>query len=112
MYDNNPRTDFENFPAELLPLMAGFLSRRKGDIQELRLCLRESRFNDCKNLAHRLKGGGTSYGFPVMSELGEQMEKAAKAENRYELAELIQIFEHVVMKAIHDFKLWENKSTG
>ena len=50
-------------------------------LDALRKALEEERLDDAERLAHRLKGAGGSYGYPMLSEVAQSLEVAAKAQD-------------------------------
>ena len=55
-----------------------YLNKRKSEIQLYRKALEEGNFEAIRNLGHKMKGTGTGYGFPVLTDLGDALESAAK----------------------------------
>ena len=54
-----------------------FLGNRKKDCELIRQLLGKEAFNEIRTLGHRMKGAGGSYGFDLISEIGEIVENAA-----------------------------------
>lgn len=54
-----------------------YLNRRLVELDELTLALKNEDFSVLSNIGHRLKGNGETFGFPLISELGIKLEKAA-----------------------------------
>ena len=61
---------------DLIPL---FLKNRRQDVETLRVALAGGDFEQLRQLGHRMKGAGSSYGFEQVSVLGKQIEEGAKA---------------------------------
>lgn len=74
--------DFSLVPPELRHLIPGFLDRREKDVVALQNLLIEGDFRGVKDIGHRLKGTGVGYGFPLISDLGRDLEAAALEEDR------------------------------
>jgi HPt (histidine-containing phosphotransfer) domain-containing protein len=91
-------------PEEVLPLIPGYLERKRMDVSNLNRYLEERRFDECKALGHRLKGSGASYGFSDISELGRQIELAAEKHDVSELTECALTFENQIEDIIEDFR--------
>ncbi|NOG59133.1 MAG: Hpt domain-containing protein [Proteobacteria bacterium] len=70
---------------DLEDLIPGFLENRSSDVEQLRVELDKSDFESVRSIGHSIKGVGGGYGFTLMSELGANIEIAAKESN----AELI-----------------------
>lgn len=60
---------------DLIPL---FLTQRKNDLGKLSQALGEGDFESMRRVGHAMNGAGASYGFPYVSELGLQIESAAR----------------------------------
>jgi HPt (histidine-containing phosphotransfer) domain-containing protein len=88
----------ETVSEELLPLVAGFLTRRLNDISLLRDSLEKSDFDTVQMIGHRLKGNSGGFGFPAMGILGANLEAAAKAQNQKESSELVSHLEAMVRR--------------
>jgi hypothetical protein len=66
-------------PPELLHLIPGFLERREKEVGELAALLEQKQFADVKAIGHRLKGTGEGYGFPLVSDIGRELEAGAES---------------------------------
>ena len=64
---------------ELIPL---FLKNRGQEVETLRAALAADDFEQLRQIGHRMKGSGSSYGLEQMSVLGTQIEEGAKACDR------------------------------
>jgi signal transduction histidine kinase/DNA-binding response OmpR family regulator len=60
--------------AELVP---AFLDGRRKDVRSIRSALADSDFESILVIGHTMKGIGSSYGFPFVTSLGEEIETAA-----------------------------------
>jgi len=63
---------------DLEELIPGFLENRNADIGKLRTSLDENDFVNIQSIGHSTKGVGGGYGFDLMSEIGAEIESAAK----------------------------------
>ena len=66
-------------PEGLEKLAPEYLASRGQELSELYQSLRASDFSRIRCLAHNLKGTGTAFGFPEITEIGTGMEDAAKS---------------------------------
>jgi histidine phosphotransfer protein HptB len=66
---------------DLEDLIPGFLENRSLDVEKLRSELEKNDFDSICSIGHSIKGVGGGYGFELMSELGANIETAAKASN-------------------------------
>ena len=61
--------------ADLIPV---FFKNRQKELENLRGALAAADFDQLRQLGHRMKGVGNSYGFAKVSELGKHIEDGAK----------------------------------
>jgi CheY-like chemotaxis protein len=79
--------------AELVP---AYLEKRCEELIVLQKALAAGEFDTLYRLGHNLRGSGGSYGFPLMTEIGERLEKAAKAQDSKTVAhEIEQLRDHL-----------------
>ncbi len=64
---------------DLIPV---FLSNRKKEVETLRGALAAQDFEQLRQLGHRMKGVGNSYGFTHVSTLGKYIEEGARSGDR------------------------------
>jgi CheY-like chemotaxis protein/HPt (histidine-containing phosphotransfer) domain-containing protein len=64
---------------EIMPILDGYVQRLNGQVDEMRTALADARFEDLQRLAHRMKGSGSNYGYPMLTETAKELEDAAKA---------------------------------
>jgi HPt (histidine-containing phosphotransfer) domain-containing protein len=74
---------------DLEELIPGFLENRNSDVEKLRSALDDNDFENLRSIGHSIKGVGGGYGFDLMSELGADIESAAKESNADEIREKI-----------------------
>lgn len=73
--------------ADLVPV---FMNNRKKELETLRVALAESDFAQLRQLGHRMKGVGNSYGFSKVSDIGRNIEEGASSENKVALDACIE----------------------
>lgn len=73
---------FCNWIADRVP---AYLDGREADVLALQNALADNDLASIQDLAHKMKGTGSSYGFREITEIGGRMETAAKAGNRGEI---------------------------
>lgn len=66
---------------EIAPLVPEFLRNRRAEILMFRDALHQGDFSRIQFAAHKLKGTGRGYGFPAMSRIGGDLERAAHEQN-------------------------------
>jgi len=74
---------------DLEDLIPGFLENRNLDVEKLRTELSNNDFQNISSIGHSIKGVGGGYGFELMSELGANIETAAKENNSETIQENI-----------------------
>jgi histidine phosphotransfer protein HptB len=67
---------------DLEELIPTFIKNRAKEIDTLRAALAAGDLEQLRQLGHRIKGTGSSYGFEKVSVLGKQIEDGAKAGDR------------------------------
>lgn len=72
-------------PKDLADLIPTFMSNRKKELQTLRSALKALDLEQLRQLGHRMKGVGNSYGFEKVSLLGKQIEDGARSGDRLAL---------------------------
>lgn len=82
MHEQNVSSLVVEIEAELKPVVPGYLDLRRHDVALLRQLLEVGNYAELRIMGHRMKGTGGSYGFDSISDIGEQLENAALAEDR------------------------------
>ena len=72
-------------PRDLEDLIPVFISNRKKELDTLRIALASADFEQLRQLGHRMKGVGNSYGFAQVSVLGQEIEDGARSGDRASL---------------------------
>jgi len=67
---------------DLEDLIPVFLNNRSKELDALRVALAAVDFEQLRQIGHRMKGVGTSYGFPQVSGFGKGVEDAARSGDR------------------------------
>ncbi len=62
-----------------------YLNKRRAEIPVYRKALEDGNFEAIKNLGHKMKGTGAGYGFPILTDLGDALESAAKRADAAEI---------------------------
>ncbi|MFQ5771489.1 MAG: Hpt domain-containing protein [bacterium] len=68
--------------ADLEDLTPEFLENRQKDIVEITRLVEVADFTEIQRLGHSMKGSGGGYGFEEISEIGKDLEEAAKRSDR------------------------------
>jgi HPt (histidine-containing phosphotransfer) domain-containing protein len=71
---------------DLEDLVPTFMKNRGKELETLRTALAGGDFEQLRQLGHRMKGVGNSYGFEKVSLLGKQIEDGAKTGDKAALA--------------------------
>lgn len=64
---------------DLIPM---FMKNRRKELDALRVALAAADFEQLRQLGHRMKGVGNSYGFAHVSTLGQYIEDGARSGDR------------------------------
>ena len=64
---------------DLEDLIPVFMSNRRKELDTLRVALASADFEQLRQLGHRMKGVGVSYGFDHVSTLGKYIEDGARS---------------------------------
>src|SRR2546421_11775329 len=67
---------------DLEDLIPVFMSNRKKELDTLRVALASADFEQLRQVGHRMKGVGNSYGFEHVSDLGKHIEEGARSGDR------------------------------
>lgn len=74
---------------DLEPLISGFLDNRQKDLQELHDALQAQDYDKLQSIGHSLKGVGGGYGFEQISDIGADLETAARQQDSAAITRLI-----------------------
>jgi len=69
-------------PRDLEDLIPVFIKNRHKELDTLRVALAAADFEQLRQLGHRMKGVGVSYGFDHVSTLGKYIEDGARSGDR------------------------------
>jgi HPt (histidine-containing phosphotransfer) domain-containing protein len=86
-------------------VVPGYLAKRRAEVAVYNEALARDDFDAIRKLAHKMKGTGSGYGFPVLTELGGTIEKAAIEKKAGQIRECLNRFalylESVELKYTH-----------
>ncbi len=82
MNDNDCKVIVARDLQDLIPV---FLKNRNKEVDTLRVALASADFEQLRQLGHRMKGVGNSYGFNYVSTLGKYIEDGARSGDRASL---------------------------
>jgi HPt (histidine-containing phosphotransfer) domain-containing protein len=77
----NDKTITVTVAKDLEDLIPTFMTNRNKEIETLRTALGAGDMEQLRQLGHRMKGVGNSYGFELISVLGKQIEDGAKVKD-------------------------------
>ena len=66
----------------LKPIVPDFLRDTTRNVDRIKTALKTDDFSTIDSVAHSLKGSGKSYGFDVVTEMGEALQKAVLTRDR------------------------------
>ena len=81
--------------ADLIPV---FMKNRHKELDALRVALAAADFEQLRQLGHRMKGVGNSYGFAHVSTLGRHIEDGARSGDRASLQATISEYDQYLSK--------------
>ena len=70
---------------DLEDLIPAFMRNRSKELETLKVALAAADFEQLRQLGHRMKGVGNSYGFAQVSVLGQEIEDGARSGDRASL---------------------------
>ncbi len=108
------RTEKSSEPAATEPLrvavepgmediVPGYLAKRRQDVQTCRDALSKGDFETLRMLGHKMKGTGSGYGFPFLTEIGGSIESASQARDAKQVAEQLERFASYVERVQLDY---------
>ena len=81
---------YVEMPDGIEELVPAFLATQREGAAGLAAMLAGGEFDAIRRFAHNLKGTGTAFGFPVLSEMGVRMERTAREGKAADLRGQIQ----------------------
>lgn len=79
-------------------LLAKYLERRKADLADLRSALSQNDFSRIERTGHNLFGSGAAYGLAPISEIGADLEQAAKDKDSARVTTIVDALERFVRR--------------
>ena len=93
------QSEFADDP-DLAEIIDQFVTGLAEQLKAMREALANNHHEEVQRLAHRLKGAGGSYGYPLLTEVSKTLEDAAKAQDvewaGVAISELAKLCEAVV----------------
>jgi CheY-like chemotaxis protein len=65
--------------SDMATILKEFVGRLDGQVETMRQTYASAQYEELQRLGHRLKGAGGSYGYPLLTNAGKQLEEAVKA---------------------------------
>lgn len=88
-----PKTEAFDIEESIQDLIPEYLENRRKDLEKMAKALKESDLAAIELIAHRIKGSGECYGFKMISELGQEIERSAQEQNPGNINSLLKEFE-------------------
>ena len=86
---------------DLQDLVPTFMKNRGKELESLRAALAAGDFEQLRQIGHRMKGVGNSYGFEKVSALGKRIEDGAKTQDKADLdASLIEYSDYLAKVSV------------
>jgi HPt (histidine-containing phosphotransfer) domain-containing protein len=95
MNENDCKVIVQKDLEDLIPV---FMRNRHKELDSLRVALAAADFEQLRQLGHRMKGVGNSYGFTHISTLGKYIEDGARSGDRASLQARISEYEEYLSK--------------
>jgi HPt (histidine-containing phosphotransfer) domain-containing protein len=83
---------------DLEDLIPVFMKNRHKELDALRIALAAADFEQLRQLGHRMKGVGNSYGFAHVSTLGKHIEDGARSGDKASLHAIITEYDQYLAK--------------
>jgi len=83
---------------DLADLIPTYLANRKKELESLRAALAAADFEQLRQLGHRMRGVGNSYGFERVTSLGKEIEDGAKSGDKAALGNHIAAYSDYLSK--------------
>ena len=83
---------------DLEDLIPVFMKNRHKELDSLRVALASADFEQLRQLGHRMKGVGNSYGFERVSTIGKYIEEGARSGDRAALQASISEYQDYLSK--------------
>ncbi|MBV8032474.1 MAG: Hpt domain-containing protein [Betaproteobacteria bacterium] len=83
---------------DLEDLIPTFMKNRNKELEALRVALAAQDFEQLRQLGHRMKGVGNSYGFAQVSLLGRRIEEGARSGDRAALESCVAEYRDYLAK--------------
>ena len=83
---------------DLEDLIPTFLGNRRKELDALRVALAAADFEQLRQLGHRMRGVGNSYGFEQVSVIGKRIEDGARSGDKAGLAAQIADYRDYLSK--------------
>lgn len=82
----------------IAPLIPDFLNNRARDVETLKAALQDGDYENIRITGHNLKGCGAGYGFQGITDIGAEIELAAKSKDINQLDQQIEVLSDYLMK--------------
>ena len=83
---------------DLEDLIPVFIKNRSKEVDSLRTALAAGDYDQLKQLGHRMKGVGNSYGFAPISDFGKTIEDSAKTADKAAIGTCIDTYADYLTK--------------
>lgn len=83
---------------DLKELIPDYLEKRRAEVREFRKLLEENDFTTLQKSGHKLRGSAGSYGFPVLSEVGKELEEGSRDKDYQRAKKALSLYETVMAR--------------
>lgn len=84
--------------SDLEDLIPDFMKNRHQDITMISEFLGRDEFDEIKRIGHSMKGSGGGYGFDEITQIGRELEMAAKNNDKANVSRLVNILSEYLSK--------------
>ena len=83
---------------DLKELIPDYIEKRRGELSELKTLLENLDYPSIQKIGHKLRGSAGSYGFPILSETGKEIEEGAHDQDFERVQKALSLYEIVMSR--------------
>ncbi len=83
---------------DLKELIPDYIEKRRIELRECKSLSEKSDFPSLQKLGHKLRGSAGSYGFPVLSEVGKELEEGSRDSDDHRIRKALALYETVMAR--------------
>ncbi len=78
-----------------------YIERRKRDLESCFRNIEEGKYEELEKVGHQLKGNGETFGHPELSDIGRELEEAARESDDESVHQAVEKFKNWVDRKIN-----------